>query len=927
MVPGLAGYGVPDQLRCESRQNPLGVDAPTPRLSWQLEGAARGLRQTAYRLLIASSPDALASNCGDVWDSGKVMSDQSVLIPYGGSVLLPERRYYWKVTVWDQDAKSSTSSEPAWWETGSSDWRPAHWIESPVDDRNSPLSQRPYVAEGSKPGTMVESFPSPLFRRAFPVNKAVARARVYLSSLGAGELYLNGQKVGEDVLSPAQTTYDQRAFYVVHDITSAIKQGDNVVGLWLGNGFFGQTCAFRIPPGQNTPYGIPHLGWGKPVAIARILLKYQDGSSQTIVTDQSWKTTTSPVMFDNVYGGESYDARREQPGWAAPGFDYSKWSAATEIAAPTMRLVAESIPPIRRIRNVEPKRLAVSDHGGAIYDFGENISALPKLKVRQPAGTQIQLRVAETLMPGGKEIDQRSLGAFATGLPVTLNYICKGGGEEIWQPRFCFAGFRYVEISGLHGQPGKDMLSADQVRTAVESAGSFSCSNNLFNRIYQTSIRTVENNLHGIPEDCPDREKCAWDGDAHATAEFDIFAFDMARFWSNFEDDMQTTLGTGHPEAGSDGAAPGIPFNIAVGRRLAGQAKPDWGVASVLIPWDVYQYYGDIDVLRRNYELMKRWVDYTAAHASNHIVMQGYGDWCPPGGLSPIECPVSLSSTAYQYGALRIMQQVAQVLGKPADANAFSAEADATREAFQNKFLHGADGYGTQTGNAIALRFHLPTEQQEPMVAGALVKTIKTRRDHAFTGIHGSGPLYLALDEFGYDQLAYDMMNSTTYPSYGFMLQQGNTTWPEDQMPYGPNDRFPDRSDDHPMQSSFALWFYESIGGMRPLAPGFKQFELKPHHYRQLAWAKVGHVSPYGLIRSDWKNDQGVFTWDVAVPPGTSATAYVPADGARQVTESGQPVTNDRGIKWMRQENGRVVLALDSGTYHFQVQLVEQGVR
>ncbi|MGN6556035.1 MAG: family 78 glycoside hydrolase catalytic domain [Verrucomicrobiota bacterium] len=900
-------------LRCEYNEDPLGIDQPAPRLSWQLDSNERNQHQTAYRVLVASSADLLNRGQGDLWDSGRVPSDQSIQVHYAGKPLVARQQCFWKVQSWNQDGRASAWSAVAKWEMGlpaAADWQGADWIRLAKDSRQSPLTQRPVETKTMTAPRQVEAFPSPLFRREFQVKSGVVRARVYVCGIGYNEVFVNGQRCGDAVLDPGQTSYDVRAFYVTHDITRQLKRGANAVGVMLGSGFFGQNHAFNTAS----------LCYDQPALLAKIIVDYADGTSETIVTDESWKAETGPILYDNVYSGETYDARLERGGWNKPGYDDSKWQKPMRIESPVKQLQAQVIPPIRRTKTFKPVHITEGTDGKWIFDLGQNIAGWARLHVKAPAGTQFTLKFAEVLMPDGKSLDLATTGFFATGVQQTDVYVCKGEGVEIWEPRFTYHGFRYVEVAGLKSRPGRDFLEGVLVHTDAPRAGSFACSDETLNRIYETSLRTIEDNMHSVMEDCPHREKCGWLGDAHAVGETTIYNFDMAQFWTKFVDDIETVLGRGGVTYWGQKATPGIPCNIAVGKRLCQEARPDWGSAYVLLPWYLYIYYGDTDVFTRHYDHLKVWIDYVKGLREDGIVVRGYGDWCPPGGNANMECSPMLTSTAFYYGTLRIMNQFALQLGKTDDAAQFAQLADETKAAFNHKFYdEKTGGYGSQTADAVALRFKIYPDGLQANVAKSLVNEIvDEHQGHAYVGIHGAKPLYTQLCANGYDDLAVTTMKQKTWPSYAYTLANGFTTWPEQMDEIQPGERLKDRSLNHPMQSGFAAWFHESVGGIQPASPGFKHIALDPHGYGQLAWAKAEHDSPYGPIQSDWRVDSGKFIWQIAIPVNTTATVCVPVKDGGLVTEGGKPVAGRPGVKFLRFENGRAVFEIGSGDYEFR---------
>ena len=913
-----AGNGDPTALRCEYRTNPLGIDVRNPRLSWQCSSHERGERQTAYRVLVASSSNLLAQGQGDLWDSGKVNSDQSIQVHYAGKPPTAQQTCFWKVQTWDQAGRESAWSPVATWEMGlpdAADWQDASWIRLAKDTRQSPLAKRAMQTDHMKEPRQAESFPAPLFRREFNLKPGVVRARAYVCGLGYNEVYINGQRCGDAVLDPGQTTYDVRAFYVTHDITPFLKPGANAVGVMLGNGFFGQNVAFTSSA----------LCYGPPALLAKIVVDYADGTSQVIGTDEAWRAETGPIVFDNVYAGESYDARLERNGWDEPGLDDAKWQSALRVASPTKKLEAQMIPPIRAIRTLKPEKIFPGEDGKWIFDLGQNIAGWARIRVRASAGTELTLKYAEVLSLDGKKLDHTSTGVPATGVEQTEIYVCKGGGVETWQPRFTYHGFRYVEVAGLPTKPDADFLEGVLVHTDVTLAGSFACSDELLNRIYRASIWTIEDNLHSTAEDCPHREKCGWLGDAHCVAETEIYNFDMAQFWTKFVDDIQTVEGRGGTTYWGRKATPGIPCNIAVGKRLCQEARPDWGAAVVLLPWDLYTYYGDTDVLARHYADMKRLVNYVNDLRVDGIVTRAYGDWCPPGGNSLMECPPELSATALHYGTLRIMEKVASLLGKTDDTKKFANDAQVTRTAFNKKYFNPVThGYGSQTANAVALRFEIFPDKEDEAVARALVSNVVDQHaGHAFVGIHGGRPLYSQLSKYDHDDVAFGALRQTNWPSFGYALANGLTTWPEILLEIKHDEQLTglNHSLNHPMQSGFAVWFHESVGGMKPAAPGFKRIVLEPHGYNQLTWVKAEHDSPYGPIQSDWRSEQGNFDWQISVPANTTATVSVPTRSVASVMESGRVAQEQPGVKFQRFQDGRAIYEVESGSYHFQSKL------
>lgn len=902
-------------LTCEYLANPIGIDNVKPRLTWQMESFRRGAAQSAYQIFAAHNEDDLNNGKLLVWDSGKVGSYHNTLVPYAGPPLHSMERIYWKVRIWDETGVTSDWSPPACWEMGllhPEDWGSAKWIRLPKDTRNSSLSKRPLQTLNMPEPQNWESHPSPMFRREFNTNSEIRQARAYVCGLGYYELYLNGQKVGDHLLDPAITTYDVRAFYVTYDITPFVQEGANAVGVWLGNGFYGQNIAFAVP----------ELGWGPPTLLCKIVVDYSDGNQDVIVSNGGWKAETGPILFDNVYAGETYDANLERIGWDLPDYDDSDWQSASEVDPVIPILQAQVISPIKKVRTVHPVSFIPIEDNKWIVDLGQNIAGWIRIKVKEKQGAKITMRFAEAVTPDKKSLSTLSTGVFATGVEQTCIYVCSGEGVEVWEPRFTYHGFRYVEVSGLTRKPELTDFEGELVRSSVAKMGNFRCSDPLLNRIYQTALWTIEDNLHGISEDCPHREKCGWLGDAHVVGETAIFNFDMAQFWAKFEDDIETTLGRGGQTYTGRPATEGIPCNIAVGRRLCEETRPDWGVAAVMLPWFLHLYYGDIKPLTEHYPLMRRWTEYVMALTKDHIVEEGYGDWCPPGGNSKMECPVELTSTAYQYEALQIMTRVAKLLGKPEDAMRYAAEAELTREAFNRKYLNNETvSYGSQTANAVALRFELPPDEFKSDVARALVRDIEeSHSGHMFAGIHGAKPLFTLLNAYEYQSLAMNVMHIPDYPGFADLFAKGHTTIPEEFRDAVPGDTGMSRSLsslNHPMQCGFAAWFHESVGGIMPVPeyPGFQRFLIHPHNYKELDWAEVDYQSIHGKIRVEWRKEADHLLWRILIPVNTLATVWIPGVNVDSIQENGKPITQCKGIGDIRKERGYIVMEMQSGDY------------
>ena len=577
---------------------------------------------------------------------------------------------------------SPADSQTPKWIGYTKDNRPDQWSSRGVTFNRPPddiSSWKPTAKELRS--TPRKSFPSPLLRKTFGVSKPVQSAEVVISGVGLYELYLNGEKVGDHVLAPAQTSYEERVFSNTFDITTQIKTGKNAVGVMLGNGFYGQNIAFA-----------PNLSYGAPRALVAIKITYHDGSQSTISSDPTWRASTGPILFDNVYFGETFDAREVTPGWSTANFDAAGWSPAQIMDSPTDRIEKQRIEPMRKVRRVTPIAVLPAEEGW-IIDMGENMTGWLQIAAEESAGTVIKMRFAEHLMPDGKNIDTASTGIHATGGEQMDIYICQGDGKETWEPRFTYHGFRYVQVTGVTSKPDVNQWAGWWVRSDVDRIGSFECSDELINKFYEVSIRTIEGNLQGLLSDCPHRERCAWMGDIHAVGEASSYNFDLRKFWPKVAADIETMLGKG---GGNDRAGlprdPRAPCNIAVGKRNCGQARPDWGAATVLVPWYGYLHYGDVEIVKEAWPMMQGWLAYLDQYAvKNGIIQDGFGDWCPPGSNTKKDTPSALTSTALYYQSLVAMQQMATAIGKTAESKQYAQQAAVIKDAFNKNFYKVTD--------------------------------------------------------------------------------------------------------------------------------------------------------------------------------------------------------------------------------------------
>ena len=900
------------QLRCEYDDNPLAVETQHPRLSWQLASTERNQHQTAYRLLVADAPDALQKGQGNVWDSGKQTTDQSLLVPYAGKPLVAGRAYFWKVMVWDKAEKPSGWSAVATWRMGlptAADWGGAQWIALEKMDpakRVVPALEfgNTLQSQHSRPNLVTAKNALPQFRKTVSVKKAVKSATAFVSGLGHFDLFLNGSKVSDHVLDPGWTQYDSVAQYVAFDITKQVKTGANVFGVMLGNGFY------NIP---NERYKKMVITYGYPMMIAHILIEYADGSSEAIVSDQSWKTTSSPITFSSVFGGEDYDATQEQTGWMLAGYDDRPWKNALVIQG-TPRLVAQAQEPIKVHETFTARKPKSPKKGVWIYDLGQNFSGFPQLTVTGRRGAAVKMTPAE-LLTDSSLADQRAVGPV-----VFFTYTLRGKSAETWHPQFTYYGFRYVQVEGAvpAGTPNPDGLPVIQeikglhTRNAARRVGTFSSSSKLFNRIDTLIDWSIKSNMASVLTDCPHREKLGWLEVTHLMGSSLHYNYDIARFYTKIVHDMQ------------QGQTPNglIPSVVPEYPRFGGPFRdsPEWGSAAVILPWYLYQWYGDRQLLTESYPMMQRYVGYLGKKAKNNILAYGLGDWYDlgPKELGPSQLtPAGITATAMYYYDLTILAQTARLLGKADEAATYEQEATVVKQAFNQKFYDPKTaqyGTGSQTANAMALYMKLVDPANRAAVQANLIREIKERNNSLTAGDVGYRYLLLALGQAGASDVVFDMNSRTDVPGYGYQLKKGATALTESWQANA------NASNNHMMLGHLMEWFYADLAGIQAdtSAVAGKAVVIHPQLAGDVAHVDATYESPYGLVGSHWKKDAGRVALTVDVPVNTTATVYVPAASAASVTEGGKPVGQQKAIQFVKQQKGYAVYSVGSGHYQFQ---------
>jgi len=895
---GLSAVG----LRCEYRQNPLGIDTDRPRLSWQLESTGRDQRQSAYRLLVASSRDLLRGDIGDLWDTGQQYSNLTVNIAYAGLPLSSGQRCFWKLMVWDEAGEPSPWSGPAWWETAlleREDWSGA-WIG---DGRPDPEREEDFYQDD----------PAPLFRKGFQVDRPVRRARLSITGLGYYEARLNGQRIGDNVLDPGWTDYRDRVFFSTYDVTGLLREGENALGAELGNGWY-NPLPLRMWGRRNLREALPT---GRPRLLAQLDIEFEDGTTRAIVSDDSWRTHPGPIVRNNIFLGEVYDARLEIDGWCEPEFDDSGWERAAVVPEPEGRLDAQPQPPITITRTLKPVAITEPSPGIYIFDFGQNFAGWVRLRLKGEAGTTVTMRFGELLHTDGtlnpmtsvagqiKGTDWNSISIGGPGAPDIAwqedTYIARGRGVESYTPRFSFHAFRYVEVTGYPGHPGRADLTGLRLNSRVEEAGSFTCSNELLNEIQEMVRWTFLSNIFSVQSDCPHRERFGYGGDLVVTSDAFMMNFDMANFYAKVVRDW-------HDAALPDGMLTDTaPF---VGIQYCGVA---WAMAHPHLLENLYRYYGDRRLLEEQYATSSRWLDLVTAQYPGHIVTTGLSDH---EGLEPAPAPAMV--TPLYHESARLLSRLAGLLDRDDDQQRYAALADAIRRAWQEEFLDagtGLVGPGTQASQASALFLDLLPEPDQAAVLARLVDMIRNEHQgHLTTGIYGTRYLLDVLSRAGNEDLAFEVATRDSFPGWGYMLANGATTlwehWALSENTFSHN---------HPMFGSISGWFFNWLGGIQPHpeAEAFDRIIIRPRPASDLTHARTHYHSLRGPIECRWQRRGERFRMEVTVPPNTEATVYVPARSADEVREGGKPARDAEGVTFLTSEGGSAVYRVGSGRYSF----------
>lgn len=876
----LGAQPIPVDLQCEHLVNPLGIDVPNPRLSWKLDDPRKGAIQTACQLVAGTDSASVAHGKGNMWNTGKILSD-SMLVVYSGQKPEPFTKYYWQLIIWDQNGNQSVHNPVASFETGMMDQKNWHgaWI---TDSRDIALK------------------PAPYFRQEIQVKKKIVSARAYVAVGGLFELYVNGQKIGDHLLDPMYTRFDRRNLYVTHDLTPYLTQGKNVIGMLLGNGWFNH---------QSTAvWYFDKAPWrARPKFCMDLRITYNDGTVQTISSGTSWKTSLSPVVFNSIYTGEHQDANLEQPGWCTAGFDDSKWKHAILTAAPSQNIVSQQLQPIRATEKISVKSFKKFSDSLYVFNLGRNIAGVSRITVKGLPGTKLILKHGERLLQNGL-VDQSNIAAhyrptddkdpFGTDI-----YILKGGETETFSPHFNYKGFQYIEIaSDKPVELSQNSVTGLFMHSDVPAVGKIESSNTTLNKIWAAANASYLSNLYGYPTDCPQREKNGWTGDGQIAVETGLFNFDGITVYEKW-------LADHRDEQQPNGVLPNIIPTSGWGYDWAN--GPDWTSSLVIIPWNVYQFYGDNRLLKQTYDNIKRYVDYIDRISPENLTNWGLGDWIPVKSKASKE----LTSSCYYYADALILSKTAKMLGNKDDYERYSGLAEKIKEAINNKFLNDTTAIyatGLQTELAAPLFWGVVPEEFIPLVAANLAKRVEADLFHLDVGLLGTKALLNALSENGYAETAYKIAAQETFPSWGWWIVNGATTLYENW----PIDAKSDISLNHIMFGEISAWFYKALGGIRPDPehPGFKNILLEPHFVGGLTHFEASHIGPYGLIVSKWSRSKGKLDYSVTIPASSSATLTLPV---LKVREGNLAIGENQFIKIISSDKKYLKLSLSAGNYHF----------
>ena len=894
-------------LRTEYKINPLGIDSQNPRLSWEIHSEVMNTVQSAYQIQAASSEDELKSGKNLIWDSGKVESDQSIHVPYQGKPLNSGQRVYWQVKVWDNNDNHAIS-EIVFFKIGllkESDWK-ASWITPDIEEDIS------------------KSTPCPYLVNQFEISKEVKDARVYVSALGLYELSLNGEKVSEDLFTPGWTSYQKRVQYQVYDVSNQILQGNNAIGAILGDGWY---RGYLVWQGNKNTYG------DKTALILQLRLTYTDGTDEWITTNESWKSATGPILRSDIYNGEIYDARLEMNNWNQPGYNTSGWNGVKILNHPKNILVSSVGDPVRITQTIKPIKKFVTPEGELVFDLGQNMVGWVQLRLKGKKGDKITINHAEVLDQEGNFYTEN-----LRGIKCEEQYIFKGEDVEEYEPRFTFHGFRYVRISDYPGEVEIDDICGRVVHSAMEPIGKFECSDPLINQLQSNIQWGLRGNFLDVPTDCPQRdERLGWTGDAQVFAPTACFNMNTAPFFTKWMKDFPV-------EQKEDGSVPWVVPNVIPDGGGTGWSDgfgaTGWADAAVVIPWEVYLAYGDVKILKDQYESMKGWTEYMIHHAADRYIFDygfHFGDWlsfaeyysynfnAPDYGYAGAHTEKDLIATAYFYYTTGLMEKVASLLGKKDDANRYSDIRPKIKEAFKNEFVTSTGRLisNTQTAYTLALAFGIMPDHMREIAAKRLADDV-SYFGHLTTGFLGTPLLCNALAENGYPDLAYKLIFNKRYPSWLYPVTMDATTIWERWDGIKPDGTFQTvgmNSFNHYAYGAIGKFLYSKVAGLDfdKKEPGYKNIIIHPLITNELDHASATLQSMYGLIESGWKRDsKGQFSINITIPANTTATVYIPSIHKDQILVNQILLMQSDVVNKIENSDSEIIVNVGSGSYTFE---------
>lgn len=896
-------------LKCQDMSDPVGTNTLHPVFSWKLSSVQKDVRQRFYRIRVATSLQALAGSSADLWDSGKIPSDRQAFIRYEGKALAPAKKYYWQVQVWDNKGNEGRSGETADFITGLTTedaWKDARWIA--FEKLPDSLKVFPGVhGSGDNLGEKaLKRAVIPYFRRELHIRKKIAAAYLCASGLGQYAFYINGQRIDSAFLQPAWSDYRKRCYYNMFDVTSFLQQGNNALGAIVGTGFLYIS---------RERYRKLVIAQDYPMLRAKLIIRYADGTEESVVSDEHWQTAPSPIAFSSIYGGEDFDGTKIREGWSSAGFAAKDWKAAQVVPGPGGIMQAQEDYPLSINEIFHPVKIDSADPYKYIYDFGQNTSGIIHLEAKAPKGYRIRITPAELLDKNGNP-DQS-----ASGSPYYYSYIFAGKGRESWQPLFSYYGFRYAAAE-IYDPEGKKVplstleklqLVSLHTQNAAPQAGSFACSSELFNKIFQLIRWGIRNNMASVATDCPHREKLGWLEETHLIGASIQYNYDILGFYKKIIRDMMDAQ---QPS----GLVPDIAPEYVVfvdGFR----DSPEWGSACVLLPWYVYQWYGDKTILAESYDMMKKYVAYLGSQAKDHLLAYGLGDWFDLGpkqpGVSQLT-PLGLTATAFYYYDAAILSKTAALLNDPAGAALYAKQAETIRQAFNKKYFNAATkvyATGSQTSYAIPLYFHIVDPSERDDVFRHLVQSVTTNNNALTAGDIGFRYVVQALEDGGEDQLIYAMNNRDDVPGYGYQIRKGATALTESWQ------ALTNVSNDHMMLGHLMEWLYSGLAGIRQQndGSGYRHIIIAPQYVKGIDSVNASFNSIHGKVAVRWlRNEDGRISLHVEIPANTDAQVIFPVSKGARITEEGQPLrAGKNGIHQVKQAAERTIVSTGSGTYDF----------